>query len=63
MNGAGDQFFAGTAFAGYQHGGIEVGYATNELINVLHLRTGPDHPVATATMLQLLLCGLELPLE
>ena len=47
MDGAGDQFLAGSAFAGDQHRGIEIGDAADELIDALHLRAGADEPVAT----------------
>ena len=38
VNGAGDQFLAGSAFARDQHGGVEIGDAADQLINALHAR-------------------------
>ena len=48
VNGAGDEFLAGAAFAGDQHRGVEVGDAADQLINALHLRAGADDAVAGA---------------
>ena len=60
MNGAGDQFLAGAAFAGDQHRGIEIGDAMHQLVDPLHLRTRSDQLVATGGHAQLLLHGLQL---
>jgi len=63
MDGASDQFLAGSAFAGDEHGGVEVGDAADELINALHLRAGADETVAAGGLFELLLDGLELFFE
>ena len=41
VNGAGDQLLAGAAFAGDEHGGIEIGDAADELVNALHAGLEP----------------------
>jgi len=40
MDCARDQFFAGAALAGYQHGGFRGSYLTYERKHLLHGRTG-----------------------
>ncbi len=60
VNGAGNQLLAGSAFAGHQHRGIQIGDAMHQLINPLHLRTGANHLVATGGHIQLLLHRLQL---
>ena len=52
MDGAGDQFLAGAAFAGDQHRGVEIGDAAHELIDALHLRAGADEAVAAGRLFQ-----------
>ena len=46
VNGAGDQFLAGAAFAGNQNRGIEIGYAADQLIDALHGGAGSDDAIA-----------------
>ena len=36
VDGAGNEFFSGTAFAGDEHGGVDVGDAAHEVIDLLH---------------------------
>ena len=42
MEGAGDQFLAGAAFALDEDGGVGIGYFCNEVVNLLHARTGAN---------------------
>ena len=55
MNGAGDQFLAGSAFAGDEHGGVEIGDAAHQLIDALHAGAGSDDAIAGARLLDALL--------
>jgi hypothetical protein len=41
VNGAGDQFLAGAAFAGHKHGGVQIGYAVDHLIDRCMCRLEP----------------------
>ena len=60
MDGAGDQFLTGSAFARDEHGGVEIGDATHELIDALHLRAAANEAIAAGRFFQFLLYGLEL---
>jgi hypothetical protein len=41
-------FLPGAAFAGDQHGSVDVGDAANQVVHLLHARAGADHAIATA---------------
>src|ERR1700691_3116603 len=63
MNGAGDEFLAGSAVTGDQHGGVEIGYAAHQLVNALHVGTGTDDAIAIAGLFDALLDAVQLLLE
>ena len=58
MDGAGNQFLAGSAVARHQDRGVEIGYATYQLINPLHVRARSNQPIASRRLFETLLHGL-----
>src|ERR1700691_1552388 len=63
MNGAGDEFLAGSAVAGDQNGGVEIRYAAHQLVDALHIGTGTDDAIAIAGLFDALLDAVQLLLE
>ena len=63
VNGAGNEFLAGAAFAGDQNRGIEIGYAAHQLIDALHVGAGSDDAIARARLLDAVLHAVQLLLE
>jgi hypothetical protein len=48
MDTVGDQFFASTAFSGHKDGSVNISDAVHQIIDSLHLGTGPDQSMAGA---------------
>ena len=63
VNGAGDQFLTRAAFAGDEHGGVEIGHAAHKLIDALHAGAGADDAIAGGGVLDALLHIVQLLLE
>ncbi len=63
VNGAGDQFLAGAAFAGDENRGVEVGYAADQLIHSLHVGCRAQNLIAARGFLDALLHGVQLLLQ
>src|SRR5581483_2710175 len=63
VNGARDQLLAGSAFAGDQHGGIEIGDAADKLKHALHARARTKNLVATAGVINRAMRAVKLLLE
>ena len=63
VNGAGDELLAGSAVAGDENGGVEIGYAAHQLVDALHAGAGTDDAIAIAGLFDALLDAVQLLLE